>query len=126
MVLVQKIMQDAWLEYLQTSNLTEHGTKPVKTTETRIFRRLSGEWRIWNADSNDIVGGKSVALTLRHKIAAPAEQIINKVQGPSFRVVQEKEDTKPVKTTETRIFRCWFGECSIWNADDGLGDRVSH
>ena len=65
-------------------------------------------------------------LRLRHKIVTPAEQDTNKVQGPLFRVVQEKEDTEPVKTKETRIFRRWFEECSIWNADRGLGDQVSH
>ena len=54
------------------------------------------------------------------------QQFTNEVLGPSLRVVQENEDTTPVKTKETHIFRRWFGECSIWDADDGLGDQTPH
>ena len=101
------------LNTCKPSTWTEHGTKPGKTSETRVFRRLSGEWSIWNSDSNGAGLTKVADLRVRNEIAAPAEQDTDEIRGYSFQVVQEKEDTTPVKKTEPA------------SSDGGMGNAAS-
>ena len=85
----------------------------MTTTETRIFRRLFGECSIWNTDSNDVAVEKSVVLTLRHEIAPPVGQDNKKVQGPSFRVVQEPREVVKGPRQELEAVRAWGVEVVV-------------
>ena len=90
---------------------------PKKTTETRVFRYLNGEWSIWDSDSGGIVVGKMADLRVRHEVAPSVEQHNKKAWEASFRLVQEPVNA--AKGESNYLDLCFFlGEESKWEMCD--------